>query len=333
VDIHTLITIVNIVTVLLCGLIWLVVVLFLRLKKRKSFVYLLFFTIFYVYIIAVLNYTIFQFQSLFLLNYLSPNHLMLKGNTVTEGVNLIPLVTLRLADIKTSLLNVLMLVPFGFGLPFITKLQIKRVIVMGTLFSVTIELLQLLTGAMAHMTFRTADINDVLFNTAGAAIGYALFIRFRRMYRHHTRGWKIAPHPVLRYIAERPQEDVALSRKTKKIVLTMFVVTIAALALSYAVYPQGDHKESAITQSGDPCGGTHGNGQIVSIGNNEFTIKRNNDESNQIIHLTSGVTIKTSNGPVSLPALKIGDRVTLVGGPNRDTSFTADTVAVCSASN
>lgn len=195
-NIRSLVMALGVSTMLICGLIWLAAAAFLRLKKRRSFVYLLFFTIFYVYIVAVLDYTIFQFQSLFLLNYVSPNHLILKGHTVKQGLNLVPLVALRLADLKTSLLNILMLVPFGFGLPFITKLRMRGVIVAGALFSVTIELLQLLTGLMAHMTFRTADINDLLFNTLGTAIGYLLFIRFMRIYQ------------ISRYLAERPQIKV-----------------------------------------------------------------------------------------------------------------------------
>lgn len=84
-----------------------------------------------------------------------------------------------------------------------------------------------------------------------------------------------------------------------------------------------------IPQSEDLCGGTGGNGQIVSIGNNEFTMKRNDDGGDQVIHLTDQPTIKTSAGPASLSDLKIGYRVTLVGGPNPDGSFTADTVVVC----
>jgi pectate lyase len=84
-----------------------------------------------------------------------------------------------------------------------------------------------------------------------------------------------------------------------------------------------------IPQSGDLCGGTGGNGQIVSVGNNEFTIKRNDDGSDQVVHLTGQATIKTSAGSASLSDLKIGYRVTLVGGPNPDGSFTADTVVVC----
>ena len=84
-----------------------------------------------------------------------------------------------------------------------------------------------------------------------------------------------------------------------------------------------------IPQSGDLCGGTGGNGQIVSVGNNEFTIKRNDDGSDMLVHLTGQATIKTSAGSASLSDLKIGYRVTLVGGPNPDGSFTARTVVVC----
>jgi hypothetical protein len=84
-----------------------------------------------------------------------------------------------------------------------------------------------------------------------------------------------------------------------------------------------------ISKSGDLCGGTGGNGQIVSVGNNEFTMKRNDNGSHQIVRLSGGATIKTSAGSASLSDLKTGDHVTLVGGPNPDGSFTADVVVVC----
>src|SRR5512138_2582481 len=87
-----------------------------------------------------------------------------------------------------------------------------------------------------------------------------------------------------------------------------------------------------IPQSEDLCGGTGGIGQIVSVGNNEFTIKRTNDGSDLLVHLAGQSTIKTSAGSASLSDLKTGYRVTLVGGPNPDGSFTADTVVVCNGS-
>src|SRR5258708_633349 len=187
----------NLLTVLLFGLIWIGIVMFLRLKKNLA--YLIFFTIFYVYLVKVLDYTLFQFQSLLLLKHFAPN-IMLNGVAAGKALNLIPLIMLTPADLKTSLLNILMMIPFGFGLPFITNFRMKKVVVAGALFSIGIEFLQFITGFMAHITFRIADINDVIFDTLGAAVGYILFVGFARIYRNISRNWKMS-NPIFRYIA------------------------------------------------------------------------------------------------------------------------------------
>jgi hypothetical protein len=103
--------------------------------------------------------------------------------------------------------------------------------------------------------------------------------------------------------------------------------TTAPVATAAPVRPTTAAGE--ILQSGDLCGGTGGNGQIVSVGNNEFTMKRNDDGSDQVVHLAGRAIIKTSAGSAALSELQVGYRVTLVGGPNPDGSFTADTVVVC----
>jgi glycopeptide antibiotics resistance protein len=169
-------------TALAFGLLWLGCVVFLRLKRGESALYLALFTVFFLYLFKVLDYTLFQFQSLLLLRYFVPR-LILRGQEDGTSVNLIPLVTLTRADLRTSLLNVLLLVPFGFGLPFLAKLHAKQVVAAGALLSVAIELAQLLTGYLAQMTFRIADVNDVIFNTAGAAIGYGAFALLARRWR------------------------------------------------------------------------------------------------------------------------------------------------------
>jgi glycopeptide antibiotics resistance protein len=194
----------DLLTILLFGLIWIGIFTSLRLKKKKSLVYLIFFTIFYVYLFKVLDYTLFQFQSLLLLKYFMPD-LILQGQTAGKSINLIPLITLTLADLKTSLLNILLLIPFGFGLPFITYFRMKKIVIIGALFSMVIEFLQLVTGFVAKLTFWIADINDVIFNTIGVAIGYILFIGCVRIYRRISHNWEISANPILRYIAERPQ--------------------------------------------------------------------------------------------------------------------------------
>lgn len=200
-------TIIDASAIFLFALIWLGIVLFLRLKKEKSFVHLLFFTVFYVYLFKVLDYTLFEFQSLLLLKQFIPN-LMVNGQAAGESLNLLPLVTLTTGEVQTSFLNILMMVPFGFGLPFITDLRMKKTIVAGALFSIAIEFLQFLTGHVAGITFRVADINDVIFNTAGAAIGYLLFVGCIRLYRRIFRNRPT--DPILRYIAERPQADASI---------------------------------------------------------------------------------------------------------------------------
>jgi glycopeptide antibiotics resistance protein len=148
-------------TILLFGSIWLGIVAFLRAKKKKSFVYLLFFTIFYIYLYKVLDYILFQFQSLLVLKHFLPD-LRLNGVTAGESINLIPLITLTTEDLRTSLLNILLMVPFGFGLPFITNFRVKRIVVTGALFSIAIELLQLITGLTAKMTFRINAFTTIL---------------------------------------------------------------------------------------------------------------------------------------------------------------------------
>jgi glycopeptide antibiotics resistance protein len=198
--------IVNTATILLVGLIWLAIAAFILLKKKKGLVHVLFFTIFYIYLYKVLDYTFLQFQSLLLLQHFVPN-LMLRGVEAGRSLNLIPLATLGVEDVKTSLLNILMMLPFGFGLPFITNFRMRKVVIAGLLLSIAIEFLQFITGFMANTTFRVADINDLIFNTAGVAIGYMLFVAFVRVYRRIFHDWKIRANPILRYIAGRSQVD------------------------------------------------------------------------------------------------------------------------------
>lgn len=186
------------VTVLLFGLIWAGLIMALRRKKNR--VNLAFFTVFYIYLVTVLYYTLLQFQSLIVMKLFNPR-LMLNGFAAGKALNLIPLITLTAADAQTSLLNILLMVPFGFGLPFIADTRVKKVVLWGMLFSLAIELTQWLTGRLAGVTFRVADVNDVIFNTLGAAFGYVLFVGFGLVWRKMEIRW--AGNAVVGYVNER----------------------------------------------------------------------------------------------------------------------------------
>jgi len=170
-------------TIGLAVLVWCGVVVFLRrTRQRVDAIRALFLAVFGVYAYKVVDVTLLQFQSLLLLQHLVPG-LHLNGLAAGTSVNLLPLVTLTKRDVTTSLLNVLMMMPFGFGLPFVSRVRFPRVIVAAAVVSLAIETLQWVTGVLSNTTFRVADVNDIVFNTGGAAIGYVLFVGFVRLLR------------------------------------------------------------------------------------------------------------------------------------------------------
>jgi len=127
------------------------------------------------------------------------------------------------------------------------------------------------------------------------------------------------------------------------IIATVIMVSVAAALYGVAAYKQShqpltavpnvNHADSTAGQDTvkpatvlgpDPCGGTGGTGQIVSVGNNTITIKRH-DGVNETIKLTDKTTIRNSVASLSISDLKAGDRVTVVVMSHH----TATTVLVC----
>jgi len=103
-----------------------------------------------------------------------------KKTSLLDGVNLTPLVyTLKLCGAHTMwpfvynlLGNVVWFIPLGALLPVVLKRRraFWFFLMMGTLCSLSIELLQyvFVTGV--------SDIDDIIFNTIGTAVGYQLYV-------------------------------------------------------------------------------------------------------------------------------------------------------------
>ena len=73
-------------------------------------------------------------------------------------------------------LNVVLTVPFGFGLPFVIRLPGRSVLLVGLLVSLGIELAQLAADALyLALPPWSIDINDVFLNSLGVAVGYGAF--------------------------------------------------------------------------------------------------------------------------------------------------------------
>lgn len=93
--------------------------------------------------------------------------------------NLIPIIDITsdvAAYIRNTLLNVLLFVPLGFLMPVIWKeyRSVKKTVLFGLGLSAMVEILQM-------FTYRLTDIDDLIFNTAGAAVGYYIYILFLKI--------------------------------------------------------------------------------------------------------------------------------------------------------
>ena len=82
------------------------------------------------------------------------------------NLNLIPFLGM-IDDLKNTILNVGLFVPFGVFLPVLWQRfrKLGNCIAFGFGFSLTIELLQMLT-------FRATDVNDLITNTVGTLVGF-----------------------------------------------------------------------------------------------------------------------------------------------------------------
>jgi glycopeptide antibiotics resistance protein len=76
--------------------------------------------------------------------------------------------------VRQILLNVIMMIPFGFILPVVKKQNILSCLLWTFLFCLGIELIQPLVNG-----FRAADITDLITNTIGGLLGYLLYLVYK----------------------------------------------------------------------------------------------------------------------------------------------------------
>jgi hypothetical protein len=91
--------------------------------------------------------------------------------------DLTPLVDTEPADMVA---NVVVFLPLGVLLPLVGQVSsARRVLLLGFLLSLTMELLQWLNAVTVHGG-HIADVNDLLANTLGAPLGYGV-LRLARL--------------------------------------------------------------------------------------------------------------------------------------------------------
>lgn len=81
--------------------------------------------------------------------------------------------------IREIILNVIMMMPFGFLYPIIRNRGIPKTVALTFLFSIIIEGSQLLSAWWGSLHSRSFDVTDLITNTFGGFIGYLIFIVLR----------------------------------------------------------------------------------------------------------------------------------------------------------
>lgn len=174
-------------------ILYLLIVFLLKFKFKKSYTYILFFSIMYIYLYHLINIT--QFP-IFIDDY---QREAFGGQNVWKEMNLIPF---KDAFYLTSILNIIMTIPLGFILPFLIKYNIKKVIIIGFFTGFLLETMQLLTALYAGYTFRVVDINDLIFNWLGTLIGYLIFFKlFKILFNYFVKKLDIKHNTIIRYIS------------------------------------------------------------------------------------------------------------------------------------
>lgn len=262
--------------------------------------------------------------------------LMFRFTTDTGQTNFVPFKTIlpyllgekgRMIALIELVGNIAPFVPIGFLVPFVyRKITWQKTLALAIASGLAIEGMQVI--------FRVGifDIDDVILNGLGVMIGSWIF---SIVFGSDNTALLRPINPKWQWIMALVGCLVVVSggwiftRPSVVPAAKLAADTLNGPAYSQAVNNFRPNQQGGDAQASDLCGGTGGIGEIISVGENTITIKRHKNGQTQIVNLTGQTTIKTPAGSASSSDLKIGDAVTLVGGPNPDGSFTADTVLVC----
>ena len=204
--------------------------------------------------------------------------------------------------------NIAFLIPIGFLLPFVfARIDWKKSLALAILSGMLIEL----TQVVLHLGI--FDIDDVILNGLGVMVGFWLYVWFQKIMTSSYRRVAIIGISFLSTVA----------------IVSLFIFA-KQNELSFEPMPERNQpnqleqtKEGA-SQGVDPCNGTMGTGQIISIAENTITIKRR-DGKDEVVILTEKTDMRNAGGPINKSNLKVGDRVTVV----IDDSNTAMAVLIC----
>lgn len=194
------------------GIVALVAILAFLFRRKQRLAYLLFFSVFWIYILFVLKETLFPIQVAG--GYVEA----MRQVPFLSHVNLVPLYFGRFGLSSGILVgiakNILLTVPCGFGINFISRLRARDFLWLAVAVGLGIETVQLVISLLLRYPYRVIDINDALFNTIGVWVGYGLFRVFAWLYLALARRFEIEYFGLAAYLL-----DVVNQTQTEQVLL------------------------------------------------------------------------------------------------------------------
>ena len=105
---------------------------------------------------------------------------------ILSSVNFVPFYFgqfgLTAGGLRFLVYNILLTLPFGFGINFLTRMNVKKIVSVSIFLGLGLEIAQLLLSLALRYPYRVVDINDAMFNAFGVILGYGFFKLFARLY-------------------------------------------------------------------------------------------------------------------------------------------------------
>ncbi|MFC3802603.1 VanZ family protein [Cohnella sp. GCM10012308] len=140
---------------------------------KKGFIYIIFFSLFYLYLIQSVKYTFFPILY---------NTDVFGKETFSQMIRQINYNPLSLKLNRENLLNILLTIPFGFGINFVSKMLSKNMLLTSFIVGFSIETIQLIMNIILKISYRTIDINDSIMNLIGVLVGFLAYRIFKNIF-------------------------------------------------------------------------------------------------------------------------------------------------------
>ena len=184
-------------------------------RRKRDGSYLFCFSIFWMYLLILIGLTVFPIP---ILTDFKGSMWRQSTTFILTGINLIPFHFGGLFSLHPNVIfreivgNILLTVPFGFGVIFITPLKVKNIPWLAFTVGLVIETTQLLISIGLGVSYQGIDINDVILNAFGVVIGYGLFRIFAWFFLKIKLRFGINPKGFFAYVEVVADQSISHKR-------------------------------------------------------------------------------------------------------------------------